>query len=83
MSVCSLNSSHDVKYLLCFRSGTDEQVTELTLLLEDISAWYRDIHAKAVQKAKPSDEAGKAKEKDVARQIRDAAMRTLTGKVYS
>ena len=83
MSVCSLNLSHDVKYLLCFRSGTDEQVTELTVLLEDISASYRDIHAQAVQKAKPSDEAGKGKEKDVARQIRDAAMRTLTGKVYS
>ena len=83
MSVCSLKLSHDVKYLLCFRSGTEEQVTELTVLLEDISASYRDIHTQAVQKAKPSDEAGKGKEKDVARQIRDAAMRTLTGKVYS
>ena len=64
------------------RSGTEEEYTELLQLLEDISAYQRDVQD-AISKEKESKRQKEIYDKKIGEDMRKSAMETLHRKLNS
>ena len=62
-----------------YRSGTEEEYSELSQLLEDISTYQRDMQ-EALLKEKEAKKQKQIDEKEKAEEMRRSAMETLSRK---
>ena len=64
-----------------FRSGTEEEYSELVQLLEDISTYQRDMQ-EAILKQKEEKKQKETNDRNIGVEMRKAAMETFSHKLF-